>query len=319
MLRSSKKGRTESGLWVEQFCFQGGSWRPAPVNIRVAQAASRRIRKSRGDLYVLIEPPSDRQVPRELYEELLNKITDVYYSLTGSVTRGLRQALLAANEALFEWNLRLDSEHRLLLGLNCAVLREGEIFFAQLGPALSVLVRSGGEAVRYPQSSIWLQSAHPSAFDLDRDPPAGLRRELEPNFFRVNFEPGDVLLLASTSLARLIADPELAALVAQGEDIQQSFGKLAQQEDFCVLLVGWSRAPGQQVARPAPEKKVQQATEPLSVQKEPEERTVPSSESVLARSESTEEEILSAKISPEEEEPAFESSEAVPEEKGAWV
>jgi len=88
-----------------------------------------------------------------------------------------------------------------------------------------------------------------------------------------------------------------------------------------VLLVGWSRAPGQQVARPSPEKKVQQAAEPLSVQKGPEEGAVPSSESVLARSESAEEEILSAKISPEEEEkPAFESSEAVPEkEKGAWV
>jgi hypothetical protein len=243
-------------LKVDQFGIQAGNWRHNPANISVPDAAAMpRSWRGRGSLYILVEVPQNAPLPQGLLEELITALNETYYSVSGSVTRGLRAALLAANDLLFERNLRADSDHRVVLGLNCALVRERDVYIGQVGPALATLVREGG-LLRYPSDSAWLRSESPGTFDLNREPPAGLRREVEPSLSHVSLSPGDVLILSTTALARMGAPEELVNAVTYtgDESARGNLEALAGGRDLSAVVIecyGDRRAGGRGQEGPA--------------------------------------------------------------------
>lgn len=180
------------------------------------QGADSGGRRPHDDLYILImDLPSAGRV-HPAYPRLIEVISQTFYGMTGSVTRALRAAVLAANELLFEANLRADGEHLTLLGLNCAAVRQSDIYVAHLGPALT-LVRQGDSLVRYPDDSIWFAKEPPDTLDMGLEPPAGLRRDLEPDLFHVALGEGDLLLMANTGLAQAADAATLAGALASAD------------------------------------------------------------------------------------------------------
>ncbi|MBN1400563.1 MAG: hypothetical protein JXA74_06985, partial [Anaerolineae bacterium] len=241
MFRSPNRRAERGGeLIVDQMAVQGGHWQSNPAHMRAIDAASMRAHASRGDLYLLIEAPLGATLTRELCDELITTIVQTYYGLRGSTTRGLREALLSVNNLLFERNLRADSQHRSVAGISCVVMRDGDIYIAQLGPAL-VCVASEGVLTRYPSESIWLQSRDPSSFDMKRQPPLGLRRDVEPDLYHSGFGPGALLLLASTSLLQLASDRGLAELARDSDPqvMRQTLEQLAAGGDLSAMIVSW--------------------------------------------------------------------------------
>ena len=243
---ANPQAKPNAQIVVDQFCIQGGNWQPQPANVRLPQKGSARSRRNRSNLFVVIEAPRDGAVPPDLYQQLMATITDTYEGMTGSVTRRLRASLLKANEVLYERNLRADSAHRVLVGINCAVLREGgddeggEVFVGQLGPALVSMVHDG-QLARYPANSLWLESESPSSLDVAREPPAGLRQDAEPNLFHVDLSPGDVLLISSTALARLASARELIEAVTHVGDgsVRDAIEALANGRDVCAVILDY--------------------------------------------------------------------------------
>jgi hypothetical protein len=238
MFKSSKKAGVDSTLSVQQLSIQAGKRQETPANLWVVDAASRRERKNRGTLYLVIEALEDGSLPRELCDELCATISGTYYGLTGSITRALREALLAANALLFEKNLRVDSEHRLLAGFNCAVVRDTDVYVAQLGPALVAYLHQDG-LVRYPASSVWLENEKPGIFDLNRQPPAGLRRDAEPDLYHTVLDVSDVLVLSTTALCRFVSDEDLIQAIihrATGS-ARQALEDLAGGRDVSALII----------------------------------------------------------------------------------
>lgn len=238
----------DDSLRISQFCIQAGNWqqRPASVAIVDGHAAgplARKFKRQRGNLYVLLEAVHAVSVPDETCEQLLAAIVDAYYAESGSITRGLRASLLAGNTWLFEQNVRADSAHRLLMGLNCVVIREGDMYVGQVGPAL-VTLHQGDALQRFPAESIWLRSDSPSSFDLNREPPAGMRRELEPAFYHASLGAGDVLVMSTTSLVRLANAGELAEAFAShgGEAVRGNLEVLANGRDLTTVVL---ECPGQ--------------------------------------------------------------------------
>ncbi|MGM0401299.1 MAG: hypothetical protein ACQEQT_08385 [Chloroflexota bacterium] len=207
-----------------------------PPGLRVVEDAGRRGR--RGDLCALVTAPADATPPEDICEALLDVIEDTYYDMGGSVTRGLRAALLAANTLLFERNISLEEEHRLVVGINCAVLRGEDIYIGQLGPAF-LLVVHGDEVVRYPSDTVWLRAEEPGTFDLKRDPPVGLRRDVEPDLFHETFAPEDVMLLTTPNLARLVSDEDLIGMAARTEDgaLRDGLTSLTSGQNLTVIVV----------------------------------------------------------------------------------
>jgi len=225
-------------LRVESFAIQAGAWKRDPANIGVPDASLPKSWRGRGSLYTLIEVPQGVPVPPALLGEVLRTIVNTFYSTSGSVTRGLRSALLAANELLFERNLRADSERRVSLGLDCVLVRDRDAYIGQLGPALLSLVRQGS-LQRIPEDSVWLHSESPSPFDLNREPPAGLRRDVEPNLSHISLNPGDVLVLSTTALARMASANELVNAVTYrgSESVRGNLEVLAAGRDLSAVVI----------------------------------------------------------------------------------
>ena len=243
-------------LRCSQLSIQDGIWQQQAAHLYAGtpdiEGSASRARENRGALFVLIESPYTHPAPAALCSELVRTLTDTYYGAVGSVTRGLRSALLAANAELIKHNLRTADDQRVFLGINCVVVREQDAFVGQMGPALICLAHHG-VLTRYPESSAWLRSDSPGVLDVNREPPAGQRSEIEPGLSHLWLEPGDVLLLTSPALVRMAPTAELAQAVGagSGEAICANLETLANGHDLSVLVVECSDA-AQQTARPTP-------------------------------------------------------------------
>jgi hypothetical protein len=231
-------GDGTDGARVARVSVHLGAMQVDPPAVRAVAPPSRRIADSRGSLYVLLSPAGQPGLQPALTAELMTLIGETYYGLDGSITRGLRGALLAANEMLFERNVRADPSFRAIAGAVCAVVRQEDLYVAQMGPAVAITSR-GMDTHRYPDHSAWITSEQPVGADLDREPPLGLRRDAEPSLFHATYRPEDLLILATATLVREASDGEVAAasLRTAHDDLSQALMDLSNRRDFAILLV----------------------------------------------------------------------------------
>ena len=290
----SRKSPKEVEPLYEQFSIREGIWQQEPPHLRIVREGTIKGERDRGDLCILIEPSRGRALGRDVCDGLVRALAESYYQTPGSITRALREALLAANAWLFEANLRADSLSRALVGLGCAVIGEGETYLGQLGPALAYFIRKG-VAQRFPADSIWLRDQAPSLAEMNREPPLGLRREVEPTLYRLDIEPGDTLLLATTDLHHLASIEEIADAVTYigKETARDNLEALVNGRNASVLIIQWpggaaagpaARPVRLQPVRPsvAPEKPKAEAPQPPP-QPEGEKPPVPSEEPAQAK------------------------------------
>lgn len=223
---------------VERVSIHQGALQVDPPAVRAFAPPSRRVAESRGQLYILLATATSDYLPPTLTSELMALIGEAYYQLSGSITRGLRGALLAANEFLFERNLRADPSLRSLAGAVCVVVRQEDLYVAQMGPAVAIVAR-GMDARRYPDRSAWVTMEQPVGVDLDREPPLGLRREAEPSLFHASYRADDLLVLVSSGILREASEGEIAAVSMRTayDDLTGALKDLASGRDFSLLLV----------------------------------------------------------------------------------
>lgn len=223
---------------VHRFGIVRGSIVGSPPNISVTEGAAGLGPRSRGNLYVLVEtlgglPDPDRTVAR-----LAEIVRDRYYQTPGSTTGAISAALRAANEWLFEENLNAPREQRGVAGVSCAVLRDGQLFLGQIGPALAYLLQEDGLR-RFPEESPWLRQAIPSDAERAAWPPIGVRRLIEPQLYHASLQAGDTLVVASPSLARAASGATIAEALAQGPaQGARQLQNVARDRDMNVLIVG---------------------------------------------------------------------------------
>lgn len=312
-------------LVAERLGIQGGIWQDHPPQTRCLEGPLTKAQRARGVLYLLVEAPHGQVLTESLYEEIWSRVCETYYGLTGSITRGLRAALLEANAWLLEQNLRAGQEQPTTVGLNAVVIREGDVYIGQLGPALVCQVHQG-DILRFPQDSIWLRSLSPSTFDLEREPPAGWRREVEPNLYHATFAADDVLILATTSLARLASPAEIvqaATLVGEGSP-RANLEALAQGQDLSAIVITWAAegAPAPAQSAPAGRRPVPSPSMPLATptaQPLAQEEAAPpikerAKETISATPQPSEEPVSATASFPTAEEPALASEATAPAE-----
>ncbi|NLT73465.1 MAG: hypothetical protein GXX94_04625 [Chloroflexi bacterium] len=223
---------------IERVSVYGGALQLDPTTACAVPAPSRRAAESRGSLYVLLTAASGAPLPAALSAEIVSAMGETYYELSGSITRGLRAALLAANGRLFDHNVRSDPAMRLTAGGICVVVRLDDLYIAQMGPA-AVLVGRGMDALRFPDRSVWISHDAPVGADLDREPPLGLRKDAEPSLFHAAYRPEDLVLLVSAGLLREASDGEVvaASLRTDRDDLAQSLTDLSNGRDLDLLVI----------------------------------------------------------------------------------
>lgn len=195
------------------------------------------VKYGRGNVYVLVETVGGFPEPSQV-EQRIVEIVENCCQMPGSITTGIRSAIKEANTFLFEKNLNAPREERGIAGVTCVVLKDRDAFVGQCGPAALYHVGKG-QLKRLPEESTWLTSETLQDVDVSVQPPLGLRREIEPDLVHLHVREGDVLILTSTSLAKLASEEEMGKMALYGgtQNLGDNLEGLARGQDFSTLVI----------------------------------------------------------------------------------
>jgi len=227
---------------VGQLRLIGGARVESPGNLLVAERRSLFSLggRKKGRLHVLIELSGTLLGREELAEDIATAVSQEYMQSPGTVTYGLRQAVLLANTELFRANMRLAEERR-IGGIACVVLRDGEVFIAQAGWPVVYLVHED-RVQAFPDTTL----------DVEDTTMLGQRHTTEVRLFRTSVQSGDTILMVDGPMARQLGITRIGQIVSGG--IEHAVGNLetlAPPEDCSamVIQVGEASAPDVEVER----------------------------------------------------------------------
>lgn len=186
--------------------------------------------RGKGQLFVVVEVHGPAKRRETVAEDLAAILEAAYLEASGGITSALRQAIQAANEHLMGVNDGRTAATRYLAGASCLVLRDGDAYLAQAGPAL-VYVLSRETLQRYPTQSPWLEGEWPDELDELYMSPLGSRANVPVDLFHYPADLNDRVLMATSALARQLSQAEMAELMEA-----PSAAGLAEQ--VCALVDG---------------------------------------------------------------------------------
>lgn len=200
-------------LIIERLRLVRGVPQDEATTVAVVESRSVLRRQDRGILFILIDLMNEGAEDENLVQQLMDTTRRAFDQETGSITRRLRQAVLAANQRLLDWNQQ-RSDGRQAAGITCAALLGDEVYLAQAGPALAVVAQPG-VADWFPQDSPWLAEEPLTSMPGGIWTPLGLRDDVYVALSFARIAPGYTLLLASAHLTQLLADDDVAELLDQ--------------------------------------------------------------------------------------------------------
>lgn len=187
----------------------------------------------KGLLYLVVE--ADGGAPRAAAAcQLVARVVrrSFYADNTFSVTSAARAAIRAANKALYEQNFNLPAQQRIYVGLTCAVLRDGDLFVAQVQPA-QAYVLSAGRLRALPAHPSW-DPAHVSVAPFARAGALGASLFIEPELYRSALAEGDGAILCSSGFGHLLGRAEVEQALRQG-DPERAVERLVQAAEAHAL------------------------------------------------------------------------------------
>jgi serine/threonine protein phosphatase PrpC len=169
----------------------------------------------KGQLILLVEAEGDVACGREACTLVADTICESFYADDSmSITSSLRQALKAANAALYQHNYAAPPHKRAMVGVTCAVIHGADLFVTQVPPAQAYLATTGKlRALPVPPS--WTNGADTSAMSLQGS--LGTSLGSEPEFARAVIQAGDTLVLCSSNVARLLSKQQAEQLICYSD------------------------------------------------------------------------------------------------------
>jgi len=235
---------------VDSICRLDGVWQDKINSIAVFERGPVvPTRHGRGNFYVLVEIVGGFPNPAQIQQHLI-EVAEARFRIDGSLTNALREAIKAANTYLFESNLNAPREERGIAGMTCLVLKDQDAYVGQAGPALLYHVAKD-TFQRLPEESAWLSADRLQDVDISKHPPLGLRREIEPELSHLHTQGGDVFVLASTTMVKLVSNEQIRnAIVQRGAgSVRENVQALAPGKDLSLLVIELLEA--EQAAAPA--------------------------------------------------------------------
>lgn len=171
---------------------------------------------NRGQLFVLCEPVGPVERNEHACQVVTKAIRQTFYECEAtSAASALRLAIIAANKALYQDNMRCAPAQRITVGITALVLLGNDLFIAQIQPT-QLFLRCGGKLRAIPTHPSW-DPAQVNVAQVALTDPLGASLFVEPEFFRAVLQPGDALLLSSSTLVTRFDPPTMTALLAQAD------------------------------------------------------------------------------------------------------
>ncbi|MEI7554433.1 hypothetical protein [Candidatus Chlorohelix sp.] len=188
------------------------------------------IIQKRGTLYIMTEVEATRDPSQtlrsgdyELIRDTQRAIIKEFYEFNqnATVTSALKHALEVANQLLFNRNSALLPPERRGVGITLALVRNNELFLAQLPPTQSYVAHQG-QMSYYPMPDNYRKGPRPlnprdtqplpisiGGKHSSYTPALGRYATIDPIFNRTYFDDGDLLVLCSSSLAQALEEDQL--------------------------------------------------------------------------------------------------------------
>lgn len=230
--------------------------------VKPARGVLRRPKRER--LYIILDVSGEPVGRDRIYSEMIRIIGKEYFRARGSITAKLRQAIGAANSFLLQENLNALPLEQRAGSVTCAVLREGNVYIAQVGPTTAAYVSYQGKLRSFPEIPV-------AELTAEEATPLGFKRGIPIRFFRSQVGIGDVILLTSGSLAQRVEREQIAQALT-GKDVDVALASLEQlvgEGDASAMLVRAApmeekvRAKPRAIIRPARVMVEAAPTEPL--------------------------------------------------------
>lgn len=246
---------------VGLFSILDGAVQEEAPNLLVTRGPLDAQGREAGHLAIAVELVGRSLGEEEMYEELLQAISDAYFRHPGNITARLQEAIQEANALLVHANAALLPEERLLGGVTCVFHMGQDVYIGQAGPALAYLGQKGALR-RFPESSPWLQKPLPSAPERLYPAPLGVHATVHANLFHASVQPGDVIVLSTTSLAHTVATKavEQAVLFQTIDDALYNLARLCgDAEAACMVILIHAKGERPVATAPAPAAPPQEA------------------------------------------------------------
>jgi len=199
-------------------------------------------RTSKGNLYLLVQVSGEPTGKESIHRQLIQIISNEFSRVPGGITNGLRQAIRAANRFLHRMNLEsLPLWHR--VGETCcAVLRGDDLYMAVAGDARIHVLKKGGVHSFPPPVADTAPDGLPA--EPHSTSPLGVDEFLaEVGLFHCLIEEGDVIVLASSGLAQVATQWQVAEAAQGGlDELSRTLGALASHADLSALFIQISAA-----------------------------------------------------------------------------
>jgi hypothetical protein len=241
------------GTIMGKFSVLAGVKQEHVVNVAAVKPARGLLRKPKRErLYIILDVTGEPVGRARIYSEMIRIIGKEYFRARGSITAKLRQAIGAANSFLLQENLNALPLEQRAGSVTCAVLKEGNVYIAQVGPTTAAYVSYQGKLKSFPETPV-------AELTAEEATPLGFKRGIPIRFFRSQVGIGDVILLTSGFLAQQVEREHIAqALTGKEVDVALAYlEQLVGAGDASAMLVRVApmeeraRAKPQAIIRPA--------------------------------------------------------------------
>ncbi len=200
---------------TSQFELSQGTRQDTSLCILAVEPRKRAVAEARkGRLYIALETDPGSTGGAAACQLIVRTIPKTFYQDDSySTTASLRESIRVANEALYKHNFTVPRERRAFVGITCAVVKEQDIFFAQVMPG-QAYVLADNKLRALPTHPSW-QSAHISPAPFLKASALGTSLFVDPELSRCRWQDGDSLMLCSSNIAHLLSSTDVQALLRQ--------------------------------------------------------------------------------------------------------
>ncbi len=153
-------------------------------------------------IYVILEPVEESPLAGNVADEVIQRLRGaILAGGSQTATMALTTAIDDVNHWLVQANAVRTPDHRVSFGFTCVMSRGDEVYVAQSAPS-QVLIIQEDELYTFPELDSW-HWKHDRESD-DASSPLGLRESPQPDLYYTKIDTGDVIVLCSTSIARVL-------------------------------------------------------------------------------------------------------------------
>ncbi|NTV65687.1 MAG: hypothetical protein HGA65_19435, partial [Oscillochloris sp.] len=193
---------------ARQFSLVGGTRQATSDLMAFAEPGSSSVSDAhKGTIYILVEAGEPVAHSREACLLAARTIQRAFNEDNSySIAAAMRRAITAANKAVYQRNIGQSVGQRAGVGVTVAVIKESDLFVAQVQPA-QAYVLSEGALRAMPAHPSW-DPAHVSVAPFSRAGALGASLFIDPEFFRCSLRLGEAVLLCSSSFSPLLSRPD---------------------------------------------------------------------------------------------------------------